>query len=114
MPEIRLYRRRFYMLLLFSMCTMMNACGWISFAPISDILTNTYGVSLFMINYMSLIYMISFIPVNFLSVVVLDKWGLRWGITLGMSLTTLGLWLRTLINYSFTYVIIGQTIMAIG
>ena len=51
---------------------------------------------------------------NFPSVIVLDKWGLRIGVIIGMFLTTLGLWLRSLVGVSFVYAIIGQTIMAIG
>ena len=71
-------------------------------------------MSLFLINYMSQIYMLMFVPVNFPSVAVLDNYGLRTGVTLGMGLTTLGIWLRCLSGQSFTYAVIGQTVMAIG
>ena len=56
---------------------------------------------------MSQIYMFAYLPLNFPSVFALDKWGLRYGVLIGISLTTLGLWLRSLINYSFTWVIVG-------
>jgi hypothetical protein len=69
---------------------------------------------MFTINYMSQIYMIMFLPINFLSVTALDKWGLRYGIIIGIVLTVLGLWLRCLINYSFSTVVIGQTVLAIA
>lgn len=55
-----------------------------------------------------------FVPINFPSVFALDQWGLRIGVLVGMALTTFGLMLRCLINYSFLYAIIGQTIMSIG
>lgn len=51
---------------------------------------------------------------NFPSVAVLDKYGLWWGIGFGMVTTTVGLWVRCLINEGFAFAIIGQTIMAIG
>ena len=112
------------MLTLYSLCTLMNACGWISFATIGNILIKvsyyililikTYGVSLFMVNYMSISYMIVFIPINFPSVVALDKWGLQIGVQIGMILTALGLWFRVLIGQSFLFAMIGQTIMAFG
>jgi FLVCR family feline leukemia virus subgroup C receptor-related protein len=66
------------------------------------------------INYLSQSFMLAFIPVNFPSVAVLDSYGLRAGVGVGMALTTIGLWLRCLMGESFTYAIVGQTVMAIG
>ena len=37
-PKIILYKSRFYMLLLFSLSTLINSCGWICFAPLTTIL----------------------------------------------------------------------------
>ena len=51
---------------------------------------------------------------NLPSVYALDKYGLRTGVFLGIILTTLGLWVRCLINQSFLTVIVGQTICAIA
>ena len=58
--------------------------------------------------------MMSFLLVNFPSVIVLDKLGLKYGLIIGISLTTLGLWLRCLINIHFTFAMVGQTIMALA
>ena len=58
--------------------------------------------------------MIAYLPVNFPSVFALDKWGLKYGVLIGIVLTNIGLWLRCLINYSFMWVIIGQTVLAIA
>ena len=58
--------------------------------------------------------MIFFIPVNFPSTSVLDNYGLRVGIALGMGLTTLGIWFRCLMGHSIFYAVAGQTIMALG
>lgn len=51
--------------------------------------------------------MIAYIPMNQPAVIALEKKGLRFGVILGMILTTLGLWLKSLINYSFIYVVVG-------
>lgn len=37
-PKIVLYKKRFAILAMFSLCTLINACGWISFAPLSSLL----------------------------------------------------------------------------
>ena len=69
---------------------------------------------MFVINYLSQSFMLVYIPVNQPSVAAIDKKGLRFGMILGITFTTIGLWMKCLINYSFIYVIVGQTIIAIG
>ena len=59
-------------------------------------------------------YMFLFLPVNFPSVIALDQKGLKVGVLIGISLTTVGLCLRILINNDFRWVLFGQTLMAIG
>lgn len=105
---------KWYMLFLFSMCTMISACGWICFAPIFNLVQDLYDVNLLTVNYMSLSYCFFFLPMNFPSTYVLDKYGLRIGLLWGITLTAIGLWIRCLVNYSFWFAIAGQTVMAIG
>ena len=42
--------------------------------------------------------MIFFVPINFPSVIALDKYGLKTSIVIGITLTTIGLWIRCLVN----------------
>lgn len=58
--------------------------------------------------------MFMFIPINFPSVAAIDQWGLKTGVLIGMALTTLGLWLRCLLNMTFYFAAVGQVILAIG
>lgn len=58
--------------------------------------------------------MLMYVPMNQPAVLVLDRAGLRQGMIIGMIMTTIGLWLKSLINFSFTYVVVGQTIIAMG
>ena len=58
--------------------------------------------------------MVFFLPVNFPSIVALDQGGLKLAVLIGISLTTIGLVLRIFIDQSFTWVLIGQTLMAFG
>ena len=73
-----------------------------------------YGVSLITVNYLSFSYMFWFIPINFPSTYVLDTYGLRIGIILGYSIFGVGVCLSCLVNTSFWYVILGQTLSGIG
>ena len=66
------------------------------------------------VNMMSYSFMVLYLPANFPCVYVIEKWGLRWGIILGIASTCLGLWIRTLLNTSFNWALIGNIIMALG
>ena len=93
----RVYSERFWVLLLFSLCTCINACGWICFGPIFSLIEYVYSVNLLTVNYLSMSFMMFFLPLNFPSVIALDKYGLRVGVIIGITGTSLGLWLRCLI-----------------
>ncbi len=65
-------------------------------------------MNLYYVNYMTIIYMVMNVPMNFPSSSVLDSWGLRAGLTIGVALTTIGFWLKCLIKTdNFAYVLTG-------
>lgn len=86
---------------------------WICFAPIFDLMMELYGVSLLTINYLSMSFMIIYVPMNFPSTYVLDKYGMRTGVLIGMTGLTAANGLRCLINESFIFVVLGSTLAAI-
>ena len=59
-------------------------------------------------------FMLLYLPFNFPSVYIVDKYGLRAATIFGIGLTTAGYWLRCLINTSFYTCLFGQTFMAMG
>ncbi len=93
---------------------MINQAGWITLAPLSDILEKNYEVSIYLINYLSQSFMILYLPMNQPAVIALDRKGLKFGLSIGIILTTLGNWLKAMINLSFWWVVIGQSIIAAG
>ena len=95
------------MLLLFGCSTCVNACGWISIAPIFQLVEDLYGVSALMVNMMSYSFMVLYLPMNFPCVFVVEKKGLRWGVILGSGFTAIGLWTRCLINKNFYLALVG-------
>jgi len=82
--------------------------------PIAGVLQNAYGVTNTEISAISLVYMAIFVLTVFPSNIVLDKGGLRVGVLLGVFLTSVGMWMKCLINVSPVYVLIGQLIAACG
>ena len=67
-----------------------------------------------MVSLMSYSFMGLYLPMNFPSVYVVERWGLRVGTVVGISITTFGLWLRCLVNVNFYTLLMGQITMAIG
>lgn len=98
---------RFWVLFIFGCCTMMNACGWISLSPLGPLMEEVYDVGPTVTMMMSYVFMMLYLPVNFPSVWVVDKWGLRAGTLMGIGFTTAGYWLRCLINVNFYTCLIG-------
>jgi len=102
-----LYRYRFFELTLYCLAIMMNMVCWMSLQPIVTALQNAYGVSSAVIGSMGFMFMLVFIPVNFPSNWVLERYGLRVGILVGIAFSTLGMWVKCLINVSFVWAWVG-------
>jgi len=58
--------------------------------------------------------MIVFIIANYPSSQVIDKYGLRIAVLVGMAFTTLGMAVKCAVNVSFIFIIVGQVIAACG
>lgn len=70
--------------------------------------------TVFNITFLSMIYLLMYIPVNPFAIWLIEKKGIRVSFITGVVIQTLGFWLRTLINYSFSFVIVGQIMLSIG
>ena len=68
---------------------------------------DNYNVSIYEINYLSQSFMLAYPIMNQPAVWAIDRIGLKFGLSIGIAMTTVGLWLKFLINESFVYVIIG-------
>ena len=75
-PEIRTYRWRWVVLILYSLSNAMVNIIWIPSAPIADVVSCYYGVTLFWVNALSQVYMLSYVVLLFFIVWMLDKYGL--------------------------------------
>ena len=64
--------------------------------------------------YILMVPMIAFVPMQIPSAYLIDNKGLRFALSIGMILASIGALLKCLINTSITYAVIGQTIFALG
>ncbi|XP_020863465.1 choline/ethanolamine transporter FLVCR1 [Phascolarctos cinereus] len=86
--------RRFVVLLIFSLYSLVNAFQWIQYSIISNVFEDFYGVPSMDIDWLSMIYMLVYMPLIFPAAWLLDKWGLRLTALLGSGFNALGAWVK--------------------
>ncbi|CAL4106107.1 unnamed protein product, partial [Meganyctiphanes norvegica] len=63
--EFKVYPIRYVILILFVMYSMSNAFQWIQYSIIANIIVDYYDVKFGMVDWLSMIYMVSYIPLIF-------------------------------------------------
>lgn len=92
--ETKLYCRRFAVLAVFSLSSLVNAFQWIQYSIITNIFTQFYGVTGVKIDWLSMVYMLTYVPLIFPATWLLDKKGLKLTALMGAGLNCLGAWLK--------------------
>ncbi|XP_011697115.1 PREDICTED: uncharacterized MFS-type transporter C09D4.1 isoform X1 [Wasmannia auropunctata] len=114
--EIKVYKKRWLILILFVVYSASNSMQWIEYSIITNIVTKYYGVSDYTVDMTSMIYMITYIPLIFPASYLLDAFGLRCTVIVGALGTALGSWIKVLsIDPNLFWVtFVGQTVVAIS
>ncbi|KAM6074705.1 choline/ethanolamine transporter FLVCR2 isoform 3-T3 [Chlamydotis macqueenii] len=114
--EVRLSRRRWAVVLLFSSYSLCNAFQWIQYGSINNVFLRFYGVSAFAIDWLSMSYMLTYIPLLFPVAWLLDKRGLRLIALVGSALNALGAWVKlgSLKPHLFPVTVLGQVICSLA
>ncbi|XP_059908246.1 heme transporter FLVCR2 isoform X2 [Gadus macrocephalus] len=94
MPPTQLTKRRWAMLFLFTSYSMCNAFQWLQYGIINNIFMRFYNVNSFAIDWMSMVYMLTYIPFIFPTIWLLDKTGLRVMAIVASSINCLGAWIK--------------------
>jgi len=120
----RLYKRRWLMVFLFASYSLTNAYQWIHLNIIGNVILKYYNESLpgsdyqqkLAIDWLSMVYMLSYIPLIFPATWLLDKKGLRICGILGTLLNALGAWLKcaAVSPSRFAVLMTAQTICAVA
>ncbi|KAG7331874.1 hypothetical protein KOW79_005843 [Hemibagrus wyckioides] len=92
--ETRLYKRRWLIVFLFSSYSLCNSYQWIQYGIINNIFMKFYNVDSFTIDWMSMIYMLTYIPLIFPVTWLLDKKGLRVVALAATALNCTGTWIK--------------------
>ncbi|HUT79569.1 MAG TPA: MFS transporter [Candidatus Bathyarchaeia archaeon] len=110
------YKYRWLVLILFMLAGAITQIVWVTYGTIVDETAGFFGVSTIEILVLALIFMVAYIPVNFLACWVIDKLGLKWGTGIGVILTGVFGFLRVfaVMTKSYVMLLIFQIITAIG
>eukprot|EP00835_Amoeboradix_gromovi_P005622 NODE_547_length_6851_cov_0.322867.p1 type:complete len:421 gc:universal NODE_547_length_6851_cov_0.322867:5329-6591(+) len=106
-------RQRWVQLTLFSLFNFSNASLWISYASVATISAEYYSVSTSDINWLSLVFMVVFLPFGALSMILLNR-NLKYSILLGVLLNFLGAWIRYIAGKNYFVALFGQILAAIA
>ncbi|XP_028993847.1 feline leukemia virus subgroup C receptor-related protein 2 isoform X2 [Betta splendens] len=90
----RLYSRRWVVVFLFSAYSLSNAYQWIQYGIISNIITRFYSVDAFAVDWLSMVFMLTYIPFIFPVTWLLDKKGLRLTALVANGLNCAGTWVK--------------------
>ncbi|KAG8200253.1 hypothetical protein JTE90_021908 [Oedothorax gibbosus] len=114
--EIKQYKKRYFMLFLFAMCSAMNGFPQFQYTVVADIVSCYYGVEDSDISWTCVIYMVLFLPFVFPVMLLMDKKGLRITLIIGAVLNCLGSWVQCFSFSSdrFFVVMACQSIYALG
>ncbi|XP_062066305.1 heme transporter FLVCR1 [Lepus europaeus] len=116
LPRTALSPRRFAVLLVFSLYSLVNAFQWIQYSIISNVFEGFYGVSLLHIDWLSMVYMLAYVPLIFPATWLLDTRGLRLTALLGSGLNCLGAWVKcgSVQRHLFWVTMLGQCLCSVA
>jgi sugar phosphate permease len=112
--DFKVYRYRWVVLLVFMFVVAINQLLWITFAPITGSAATYYGVSDLSIGLLSMSFMIVYIFVSIPASWMIDTYGIRVAVGIGVTLTGIFGLLRGLFAPNYTIVLIAQIGIAIG
>ncbi|XP_055029116.2 choline/ethanolamine transporter flvcr2a isoform X2 [Misgurnus anguillicaudatus] len=90
----RVYKRRWIIVFLFSSYSLCNAFQWIQYGSINNIFMKFYDVTSFTIDWLSMIFMLTYIPFIFPVTWLLERKGLRVVALLAASINCAGTWIK--------------------
>ncbi|CAG2192815.1 FLVCR [Mytilus edulis] len=122
LPQV--YKRRWIILFLFSFVSLTNSFQWLHLNIIGDVLLNYYNASLpedkfqqeTALDWLSMVYMLAYIPLIFPVTWLLDKKGLRVVIICGSFLNAVGAWIKVacVSPDRFALLMFGQSVCSVA
>eukprot|EP00347_Sterkiella_histriomuscorum_P019206 403342532 len=114
-PKLILYKRRWIVLTSFSLALVALGQGMATCVTIAPLLMTFYKLTTFEANLANLLYLIMYVPFNFVQIIIQKQYGLRVSVIIGAIVTVVGSWLRLFIGITdFYMLLVGASIAAMG
>lgn len=113
---MKVYKKRFLILLLFCLYSMINSFQWIEYSSLTNVISQFYNVDNMAVNWTSVIYMVTYIPFILPASWLLEFIGLRYAVIIGSVGTTVGAAIKcfSVKETAFAITMFGQTIVALS
>nr|CAI5855691.1 unnamed protein product [Callosobruchus analis] len=115
-PIIRVYKRRWIILLIYITYNTISSFQWIEYSIITNLVMDYYNVDASTVDWTAMSFMVAWPVLVFPASFIVDKLGLRAAALIGAFLTAIGAAIK-LFAYGrdlFYVVLIGQTVVAIS
>jgi MFS family permease len=112
--NFKVYRSRWFILIIYMFMVAANQLLWITFAPITGDATRYYGVSDLSIGILSMSFMIVYVVISIPASWIIDKYGIRTGVGIGAVFTGIFGLLRGLVGPDYHLLLIAQIGIAVG
>jgi cyanate permease len=112
--KFKVYGYRWVVLSIYMLIVAVNQLLWITFAPITSDAAQYYGVSDIKIGILSMCFMIVYLVVSIPASWIIDTYGIRKGVGIGVLLTGIFGLLRGLIPLNYNLLLVSQIGIAIG
>ncbi|XP_044728276.1 uncharacterized MFS-type transporter C09D4.1-like [Chrysoperla carnea] len=93
---IKVYQKRWFLLALFIIITALNGIQWVQYSIITNITMRYYGITSRMVDYTSLIYLITYLPLVLPASYFMDKYGMRATLVTASLGNCIGCWFKVL------------------
>ncbi|MFX1451626.1 MAG: MFS transporter [Promethearchaeota archaeon] len=112
--SLKIYGFRWIVLILFMLVNMVVQILWIGFATVTKVATVFYGVEELDIYMLSLIFMVVYIPVTFISAWILDTYDFKVGTIIGTLFIAAFGFARIFTAGNYSLVLIFQIFIGVG
>lgn len=115
-PVTKLYHRRWLMLFLFSALSASNAFMWLQYGIISNIFIRFYNIDSMAIDWLSMIYLLTYIPLILPVLWLLDNRGIRDVVLVGSAFNCIGAWIKigSASSSMFPVTFLGQFVCSVA
>lgn len=112
--EYPVYGYRWVVLTVFMFVNLTIQTLWISYAPVTSSAAQFYGVGDLEIGILAMSFMIAFIPFSIPASWVIDTYGFRRGVGIGVVLMSIGGMIRGLAGANYFLVLVGTIAIAVA